>query len=123
MESYLTSKMTTIHKLNIIRYYQDILNPSERRDYKYGFGSFQNCNEIICCLDNKKVLSGFMLRVYYDQIHIAYGVGERSILNFILVTFEDKITYQMECGVNFYSLRVIENDINRVPKHHIYDHI
>ncbi len=28
-ESYLTSKMTTIHKLNMIRYYQDIINSLE----------------------------------------------------------------------------------------------
>ncbi len=115
--------MTTIHKLNIIRYYQDILNPSERRDYNYGFQSFQNCNEIIYQLDNKKVLSGFMLRDNDDQIHIEYGVGDRSMLNFILVTFEDKINYQTKFGVNFYSLRVIENNINRVPKSHIYEAI
>ncbi len=36
-DSYLASKMTTMHTLNMIRYYQEILNPSERRDYKYGF--------------------------------------------------------------------------------------
>ncbi len=35
-ESYLTSKMTTMNKLNMIGYNQDIVNPSERRDYKHG---------------------------------------------------------------------------------------
>ncbi len=57
-----------------------------------------------------------MLRECDDQIHIAYGVCERSILNCILVTFKDKINYQMECGVHFYSITVIENDIKRVSK-------
>ncbi len=64
-----------------------------------------------------------MPRDYDNQIHIVCGVGERSILNCILVTFEDKINYQMECGVNFYSLRVIENDITTAPKSHIHESI
>ncbi len=71
----------------------------------------------------QKILSGFILREYDDQIHIAHGVGERSNLNCILVTFKDKINYQMECGVHFHSFRVIENDMNRVPKSHIYESI
>ncbi len=78
---------------------------------------------MIHSLENKNIFSGFMMREYDDQIHIAYGVNERSILNFILVMFEDKINCQTECGVNFYSLRVIENDINRFPKSHIYEAI
>ena len=122
-ESYLTSKMTTMHKLNMIRYYKDIINPSEKREYKYGFRSFQNRNDVIYRLENKKVLSGFMLRDYDDQIHFAYNVGQRSILNLISVTFEDKINFQMECGVNFYSLRIIEHDINGIPKNHVYESI
>ncbi len=120
---YLTSKMTTMHKLNMIRYDRDIINPSEKREYKYGFCSFQNRNDITYCLENKKVLSGFMLRDYEHQIHFPYNVGQRSILNFISVTFEDKINYQTECGVSFYSLRIIEDDINGVPKNHIYESI
>ncbi len=119
MESYLISKMTTMHKLNMIRYFQDVIKPPERRDYKNGFRSFQNQDGVIYHLDNKKVLSGFILRDYDNQIHVAYRVGERSILNCILVTFEDKSNCQMECRVNFYSMRVTENDINRVPKSHI----
>ncbi len=122
-ELYLTSKMMTMHKLNMIRYYKDIINPSEKREYKYGFCSFQNCNDVIYHLENKKVLFGFMLRDYDDQIHFAYNVGQRSILKFISVTFEDKINFQMECGVNFYSLRIIEHDINGIPKNHIYKSI
>ncbi len=61
-----------------------------------------------------------MLRECDDQIHIAYGVVERSSLNCILVTFKDKINYQMEFGVQFYSIRIIENDINRKPNSCIY---
>ncbi len=64
-----------------------------------------------------------MPREYDDQIHVTYGVGERSILNCILATFKDKINFQMECGVNFYSGRVVKNDINRVPKSHMHDSI
>ncbi len=120
MESYMTLKMTTMHKLNMIRYYQDISNPLERRDYKCGLHCFLNQGKVI---RKQKKLSVFMLREFDDQIHIAYGVGERSILICILVTFKDKIYYQMECGVHFYSVRVIENDINRVPKSHIYESI
>ncbi len=48
----------------------------------------------------------------YMKPNIAYGVGERSGLNFILVMFEDKTNYNMDCGVNFYSLRIIKHDIN-----------
>ncbi len=62
-----------------------------------------------------------MLRDYDDQIHFAYNVSQRSILNYILVTFKDKINFQMECGVNFYSIRIIEHDINGIPKNHIYE--
>ncbi len=29
----------------------------------------------------------------------------------------------MECGVNFYSLWIIEHDINGIPKNHIYESI
>ncbi len=122
-ESYLSSKMTTMHKLNMIRYYKDIINPPQNRQYKYGFRSFQNRNDTISCLENGKVLSGFMLKDYDDQIHFVYNSGQRTILNFILVTFEDKINFQMECGVNFYSLRIIEHDINEIPKSHIYEFI
>ncbi len=46
-----------------------------------------------------------------------------NICGCMTTTTKDKINYQTECGVHFYSIRVIENDINRVPKSHVYESI
>ncbi len=78
-KSYLTTKISEMHMLNMIRYYQDFVNPPKMRDYKYGYQRFQN-----------RMLSGFMINEYEDQMHVAYGVGERSISNCVTVIFEDK---------------------------------
>lgn len=36
-DSYLKSKMTIFNKLNMIRYYFSLMNPSQKRFYEYGF--------------------------------------------------------------------------------------
>ncbi len=37
------------------------------------------------------------------------------------MTFEDKTYHQNECGVHFYLVRVVENDVIGIPKSHIID--
>ncbi len=84
--------------LKMIRYYQDFINHLKTRDFKYGYRCFQNQDEIFYHLENKKILSRFMIIEYEDQIHIIDGVGERSISICVTVTFEDKTNHQNEFG-------------------------
>ncbi len=55
-KSHLTTKMSEMHKLNMIRLHQDVINPPKMRNYKYGYQCFQNRDEIIYSLENKKIV-------------------------------------------------------------------
>ncbi len=110
-----------MHKMNLIGYYHDDVNPPEMKDYNYSHCFFQNRSEIIYCVENI-FLYGFMISQYDDKILIAYGVGKKSISSCATVTFKDKTNHQNKFGV-YFSVKVMENDINRIPKSHIVQSI
>ncbi len=43
--------------------------------------------------------------------------------NHVTLTFADKTNHQNEFGLHFYLVKVMENDISKIPKSHIIESI
>lgn len=87
------------------------------------FHSFANIAEIVTRMEEKKALSGFMIPEFDDQINILYSISERTAFNCVSIMFKEKLNHVEKCGVHFHSMRILDEDIDRIPRTDILESI